>query len=195
MIYLFFIMLYFCDNSFGLNYFSTDEVALTKDHIGVQHLLMRNADVIEIPAVRREDGKIAHNSIIYANEYRGLSNLKYAQIPDSVTILGENAFRNCDLRMVYLNKVTNVGSRCFSGNHMLELVVIPEFCPFFDTMCFAECGDYLTHGLTIVCQDVTSVLNIKYKFGNWNCQVVDFLEGHNMGFDEKYGLDFTRYIE
>lgn len=165
---LFFVQL-ICFNAFGLNYFTAGDAALTKDHAGVQHLLKYNADIIEIPNVRRTElGKVGHNTAIFDSEYRGLAKLKYVEIPDTVKTLGESAFRDCDLRIVLLNNVNKIGYRCFSGNHMLELVVMPT-CPNVDSMCFAECGEYSNNGLTIVCQDSTSVRNIKYKFGNWNC--------------------------
>ena len=190
---LFFVQL-ICANAFSLNYFSTDDAALTKNHVGVQSLLRQNADVIEIPSVRRtEMGQIGYNTRIFDNEYRGLSKLKYVEFPDTVKALGESAFRDCDLHIVLLNKVDKIGYRCFSGNHMLELVVMPT-CPNVDSMCFAECGDYSDNGLTIVCQDPTSVKSIQYKFGNWNCQVMDFFEAVNCGLDSTYGVDLRKYI-
>ena len=88
--------------------------------------------------------KIIPQKAFYGTEAPyGCDRLVGITIPNSVSVIGEDAFRNCtSLKRVEIsNKVTRIGQYTFSGCSSLESVTIPSRVRYIDQYAFSGCSN------------------------------------------------------
>ncbi len=84
------------------------------------------------------EGFIIIDHVLY--EYVGAQSI--VSIPDSVKVIGNNAFQGCDSinKITISNSVTTIGDHAFYACHHLKDVVIPESVTRIGSFAFSKCG-------------------------------------------------------
>ena len=87
-------------------------------------------------------GKTLYATAVSENGFRGQNSLSHILLPDSIRIVGDGAFENCDhlYKFTLGQDLTTIGARAFAGCALLEELKLPEGVSVIGEEAFRGCS-------------------------------------------------------